>query len=274
MAIWKQIVKNHPELLTDEADRLYEELIPEQSNEDVKQQLTRYREWLRRCRVVGVDVACLRIESMLVVGELNNQALSEIEIGNYVNAESFLMRAAEELSKVDEAEGPELVDTLYFTGVLHLKMANYEAAETELRQAIASHRRIYGRENEQLAAMIGVLAEVYRETEDYASAMPLYDEDLDISQRLKGETDPGVATSLHNKGLLYFDLGDYAKAQQFLEQALEIRELALESDSPELAASFNCLGELHKKYLKYLGSRLQGEGENICSRSWPGPCRR
>ncbi|MEJ2604044.1 MAG: CHAT domain-containing protein [Gammaproteobacteria bacterium] len=245
---WRAIVRNHPELLTDEADRLYDELIPGQSDERVKQRLMRYREWLHRCREAGVDTGCTSIEKNLLAGELNNRALQLINAANYREAESLLAQALDELSQLSIVEGPVLVDALYFLGVLHLKMAKYDEAETELRQAISHHRRVYRQDNEQLAAMLGALAEAYRESGDYAKAAPLYDEELDLCRKLNGDNDPGVASSLHNKGLWYFDLSDYAKAQQLLERALEIRELTLPPDSPELATSFNCLGEVHKKW--------------------------
>ncbi|RMF27571.1 MAG: hypothetical protein D6759_17425, partial [Chloroflexi bacterium] len=53
----QQIVEQHPELLSHEADRLMGDLIDAQDDDGARQMLQEHRTLLRRCREIGVDAA-------------------------------------------------------------------------------------------------------------------------------------------------------------------------------------------------------------------------
>ena len=67
----KNLLKRHPELLSDEADSLIESLIPLQTNEEVAKIVSNRLILLRQCRTVGIDMGLIRFSGGKTARELH-----------------------------------------------------------------------------------------------------------------------------------------------------------------------------------------------------------
>ena len=248
-------VSKQLEKLEVEKENIRRELL---ANREMVEQLTKEKEELKK-----------QLAPQIKHDSLKAKAFSEIEKGNYIEAENYLKESAKdsieeaastffELGKLKKLqlqykdaftymELAAKVDSqnifyLNEAGLLSLTMGLNSVAFDFFKKALLVSKENRGEENASIAALYNNLGSVYRRKGEFDNAIEFYEKALSIDKKLFGNENPRIATRYNNLGSVYTKKGELDKAIQYSDQALAIFKKFHEDEHSDIATCYNNLG--------------------------------
>lgn len=203
---------------------------------------------------------------------LNNMAVINQYIGDYILAEKYYLQVIEIRSKILAPNDPEIALAYSNVAVLYQLIAEYDKALSYNMKALKIREEKLGKDDPNYATTLHNMGYLYRELGEYTKAELLYQESLDLREKIYGKKHPACAQVLNNLGALYRVQKRYKEAAHLFAQSLEIVKAFRGEEHPNVANLLNNLGMLYRKdgqlekakesYEKALSIRLQIYGEN------------
>jgi tetratricopeptide (TPR) repeat protein/CHAT domain-containing protein len=194
---------------------------------------------------LDILIAKKRENHIQVAKVLYNKATVYYNLKNDSVALITDLKAIEVLKKIDFAEYPFCIWSLYRTSHSYYKKFDYKKAETYHLQGLAIQKKVLGEEHPDYAMSLNNLGALYYDMRDYKKAETYDLQALAIRKKVLGEEHADYAMSLNNVGNLYNAMGDYKKAEPYYQQALAIKKKVLGEEHPDYALSLNNLGLLY-----------------------------
>ncbi len=147
-------------------------------------------------------------------------------IGDYKNAEAFLLDDYKiRLQKCGE-ESVELIDTLNNLSLFYHELGVFERAVQSQSQALRIAKKEWGELDFRTANMYGRLAELHCEMSDFGKAQAVCMAAIQIDRKLLGNSHPETARLIGLLAHIYAELGYYEWAEKYFQQSLPILEKA------------------------------------------------
>lgn len=175
--------------------------------------------------------------SLLLSGEL------KFRQNNLLEAESYLRRAVDLHSRLDDVDPAERLRALDALGAVYVARGDLARAEPILREALGRADALLGDEHEGLGPYLNQLAHVLFKRKKYAEAEPVLARLVAIKRRL-GDEHPEVASVVANLALVHEALQRYDSAETLWRCALVIREKSLPDDSPAVTMAREHLADM------------------------------
>lgn len=180
-----------------------------------------------------------------VADALRNLAQNYVDTGDYVKAESLLVKA---LATDEEAYGalhPDLAVDLQTLGLVYLDQGKYEQAEQLYKRALTLTETVLGQEHPNTATSLNNLAWLYYNMGKYDLAEPLVVRALTIRQKQFGAKHPLVAKNLSIYAVILSAEGKFDEAEPLLQRAISAEEEALGVDHPDISENLKNLALLY-----------------------------
>jgi tetratricopeptide (TPR) repeat protein len=176
---------------------------------------------------------------------LNNQANSVADLGNYPEAERLYREAIEIFRSLGPAFEPHTAGTLVNLGIALSGDGQRSAATKLFQEALALHRRWLGNRNLRTVTNMNELATSYLMTGDPVRAAAMYAEILPIERELYPHD---IQTARTLEGLSYGLVrdGQGQQALKLAEEALDIAIKATGENSLDTALAYSSVAESYR----------------------------
>ncbi|CAF1401984.1 unnamed protein product [Adineta ricciae] len=245
-----------------EADKLYELLLNEESNETEK---SYFYSQLGYCKVdQGKAGEAVKFYKKAVeIGEknlhpydhvlaiyYNNLASAYGKISEHSKALTLYSKAQEIYEKKPDDKNELLAMTYSNMAFTYDCMGQYERALFFYKKHLDISKHILPSNHPDLATTYSNVCLVYNNLGKHAKALDSVEKALEIQEKILPSNHPDLATSYNNKGLVYVSSKNYSKALPFYQKALTIREKINPPNYSDLAQSYNNMGDYYHQHEK------------------------
>jgi len=205
----------------------------------------RYREAEQALTALLRDARRRDPASIFTAVVLDNLAITEQDLANYVEAERLLTEALSQLKKSGAQAGTTWAAVEAHLGEVYLEEARYPEGERVLRQALESQQNDVHADSESLAIAMLDLAMAYVHTRGIRDAEPLLRQSLGLLEARHGLDSPVLAAALGPLASVLIRAGRYDEALIHTERAWRILSGNPAVGEPDLLNTMCTLGTLY-----------------------------
>jgi CHAT domain-containing protein len=178
--------------------------------------------------------------------DLNNQVLTYLGNGEYVNALSAALRAREVAKKQFGENNADYSASLHNLASAHKKLGEFTPAEILYWEALKIDKEVLGVKHQNYALSLFGLANLYKLKKDYQKAESIYLDALDIMKAAVSDDHPDYALILSDYADLHTTLGNFKKAENNLRKAKEITRYSVGERHQDYAGILFNYGKFYK----------------------------
>lgn len=178
---------------------------------------------------------------------LNNMAVLNQYLGNYVLAEKYFLQVIEIRSKILEPDDPQMAVIYSNIAVFYQLITEYDKALSYNFKALKIQEEKLGKEHHSYATALHNTGFLYYALGEYTKAELLYKESLNLRQKIYGKNHLACAQVLNNLGALYRIQKRYGEAANLFSKSLEIVKEHRGEEHPNIATLLNNIGPLYQK---------------------------